>query len=269
VAAGDPREALDQAIERAGRFGWRVVRRRRRSAELSDASGGNRLYLEVGNDGIVRDRQTFGERHAAPASAHGFRFRVALLAFLATFAILIGVGAGLALALAPSARARVGALSPDPPNQASITRALAHEQQSGSAASFAHLQVAVSGDSVVLAVQPRLLTGTDALTVESVDTLVAARSIFHSFPSVGELTVAVFGDSPTAVAPGSVQLLALIRLSSDTAAGLDLPALEARVLTDNTALFCRADGYQIAPLLYQELIQERLSSGCLNGAMKG
>lgn len=260
-----PNQALDEAIARAGRFGWRLVRRRRRSAELRDASGANRLYLEVGADGSVRDRQASGAVQPAGESRPGFRLRPHRLAVLAVLTLLLGVAAGLALVLAPSARARVGAAPAVPLTAPNVEHTLQRPPLAIPAASFAHLSVAVSGDSVVLAVQPRLLSGADALTVASSDMLEAAASIFHAFPDAAQLTVALFGSSGSAPGPKPVQLLVQLTLSAQTTAHLDVPALAGRVLADNTVVFCQADSYRIAPLIYQQLVQERQSSGCLAG----
>ena len=267
MAESGPGGALDEAIARAVRVGWRLVRRKRNLAELRDATGANRLYLEVGADGAVRDRQSAGSPLTPGAPGIGARIRLGPIVLYGALTLLLGAAAGLALVLAPIARARVNA-PPAPLTQDNVLRALRRPSETGSAASFQDVQVAVSGGAVVVAVQPRLLSGTDALTVASSDMLAATESIFHAFPDAQVLTLALFGGAGAAPGPKPVELLAQIRLSASTASGLNLPALEGEVLADSTVLFCRADGYRIAPLIYQQLAQERGSTGCLTASAR-
>lgn len=290
MGTNDSQAALDEAIARSARFGWRVVRRKRNSAELTDASGSQRLFLEVGPDGTVRDRHmvsdfdfsTVPQRVARPQpqeriarpeprrEVHPLPSARILPARIlpAALSVLLGVLVGIALTLVPGLRSHVGLASSMSLTQENVEYALVRDAKTVPGANFQNMRVAVNDGTVDVAVQPNLSSDLDALTVASADTFVAGRSVFHSFPDARLLTVSVFGT--LGVTPGQqpIQLLALIRLSSTTAARTDFSALEPQVPASNTLLFCSADRYRVASLIYLQFSQELQNTGCLTGPMR-
>lgn len=262
-ATTNPAAALDEAIQRSARFGWRVVRRKGRAAELTDATGSQRLYLEVDAAGVVHDQQTIGSamRPSAPPKLP-FR-RLALYSLLFVFGVSVGTASAVYATKIGPLRASQGA-PVVPLTAAVVAQALESGSASAPLANFRRLSVATTGDSVILAVEPPLGSDTDAVAVASSDAIVAAQTLFHAYPQVTIVTVAVFAHAGT---NGVTRLLTKLSLSTATAAQLDFTGLTERDGLTGIALYCRADSYSIDANLYSQLLGLH-ATGCLSAASR-
>ncbi len=122
-----------------------------------------------------------------------------------------------------------------------------------------------SAGIIVINVSPSAVASEgDTLTIAAQTAVVANKAIWTKYPDARTLTVNTYGTFTDQYGHSSSDVAASITIERSTANHFDYTGLKDRVLQDNKALFCVADGYTIHPAIYRKLG----NTGCLLGPNK-